>query len=278
MSGGFANPIIGGSGGLAYPSIHSPNYAAGSAGWTINKDGSAELNNVTVRGTLASTNWVSTAAGEFFYSGAPALGNLVASIAPAPGTDPYGNAYLEGIAAYSSSGSTWAVLDQNGSLRLHSASDNFAGAQIIESATGYLQIISGLVSASDVSAQVAAMSKTGSPNGTPQVLISQGAGAATTTALLEVEGDIAIPVVGNGLRVKEGTNARMGRAQLAGGTVTVANTSITASTRIFLTPQTSGANSGFVYVSARVAGTSFTISSSNAADGNSVAWFLVEPA
>ncbi len=51
-SGGFANPITGGGGALVRPSIHSPNYAAGAAGWTINADGSAEFNNLTSRGSV----------------------------------------------------------------------------------------------------------------------------------------------------------------------------------------------------------------------------------
>lgn len=36
--------------------IQSTSYAAGSAGWRINADGTAELNNVTVRGTVYATN------------------------------------------------------------------------------------------------------------------------------------------------------------------------------------------------------------------------------
>lgn len=38
--------------------------------------------------------------GLFIYSGTPAAGNLIASIAAAPGTDPYGNAYLDGVVTY----------------------------------------------------------------------------------------------------------------------------------------------------------------------------------
>ncbi|MFA9326715.1 phage tail protein [Escherichia coli] len=36
--------------------IQSSNYASGNAGWMINKNGSAEFNNVTVRGTVYATN------------------------------------------------------------------------------------------------------------------------------------------------------------------------------------------------------------------------------
>lgn len=45
------DPIVGGT-VLRRPAIQSPNYQTGSAGWTINADGSAEFNNVTVRGTF----------------------------------------------------------------------------------------------------------------------------------------------------------------------------------------------------------------------------------
>lgn len=50
--GGFNNPITGGQGALVRPAIKSPNYAAASAGWSINADGSAEFNNLTARGKL----------------------------------------------------------------------------------------------------------------------------------------------------------------------------------------------------------------------------------
>ncbi|HEY1699197.1 MAG TPA: hypothetical protein VGG75_05700 [Trebonia sp.] len=100
----FSNPIIGGGGALVYPSIHSPDYAAGSAGWSINKDGSAEFNDLELRGTFQGTDYVINSAGAFFYSGTPAAGNLLISITSADGTDPYGNPYLGGIYTRSASG------------------------------------------------------------------------------------------------------------------------------------------------------------------------------
>lgn len=45
----FSNPIVGGT-TLIRPAIHSPDYVEGSTGWSINKDGSAEFNDVTIRG------------------------------------------------------------------------------------------------------------------------------------------------------------------------------------------------------------------------------------
>jgi hypothetical protein len=92
------------------------------------------------------------------------------------------------------------------------------------------------------------------------------------------DSDIIIGLAGKGLRVKEGTNAKMGTATLAAGTVTVSNTSVTSTSRIFLTCQTPGGTPGFLRVSARSSGTSFTILSSSGTDTSTVAWMIVEPA
>lgn len=97
---------------------------------------------------------------------------------------------------------------------------------------------------------------------------------------LSVDRNISVSTAGYGLRIKEGSNARMGTATLDGGspgTVTVANTSVTANTRIFLTGNADGGTPGWVRVSARVAATSFTITSSANGDTSTVAWLLVEP-
>lgn len=47
----FGNPLVGGT-TLIRPAIQSPNFVAGSAGWKIAKDGTAEFNNATFRGTV----------------------------------------------------------------------------------------------------------------------------------------------------------------------------------------------------------------------------------
>ncbi len=83
---------------------------------------------------------------------------------------------------------------------------------------------------------------------------------------------------GGGVAIAEGANARMGVATLVAGTVTVANTSVTANTRIFLTSQVDGGVPGWLRISAVVAATSFTILSSNVADTSTVAWVMFEPA
>lgn len=68
-----------------------------------------------------------------------------------------------------------------------------------------------------------------------------------------------------------------GRAALTAGSVTVNSTSVTANTNIFLTCQTPAGTPGFLRVSARVAGVSFTITSSSGADTSTVAYLLIEP-
>jgi hypothetical protein len=88
-------------------------------------------------------------------------------------------------------------------------------------------------------------------------------------------GNIDINTAGSGLRVAEGSNAKQGTATLAAGTVTVSNTSVTATSRIFLTAQDNN-TTGTVRVSARTAGTSFVITSSNSADTGVIAYEIFE--
>lgn len=68
----------------------------------------------------------------------------------------------------------------------------------------------------------------------------------------------------------------MGLATLIGGTVTVANSTITATSKIFVTPQGGLLNVGTVWVSSRVNGTSFTITSANVLDARVVAYQIYE--
>jgi hypothetical protein len=91
-------------------------------------------------------------------------------------------------------------------------------------------------------------------------------------------GHLTASAVGFGLSVKEGTGAKMGVATLVAGTVTVANASVTATSRIFLTGNVDGGTPGWHRVSARVNGTSFTITSSSNTDTSTVAWLICEPA
>lgn len=46
--------------------------------------------------TFTGTNWILNSQGIFFYSGTPALGNLITSVAEAAGADSFGNVYPQG--------------------------------------------------------------------------------------------------------------------------------------------------------------------------------------
>lgn len=88
-------------------------------------------------------------------------------------------------------------------------------------------------------------------------------------------GDIQINRLGKGLKLKEGSNARLGQATLVGGTVTVSNTSVTSSTRIFTTRATTGGTAGHLSYTIS-AGVSFTINSSSGTDTSVINYLLIE--
>lgn len=77
--------------------------------------------------------------------------------------------------------------------------------------------------------------------------------------------------------VEDGENKAMGVVTLVGGAAVVANEKVTANSRIFLTSQAGGGTPGFLRVSARTAGTSFTVTSSSGTDTSVVAYMIVEP-
>jgi len=118
--------ITAGLGKLVIPAIMSPNFITSVSGWSINKDGSAEFNNLTIRGTFFGTNYIINNSGIFFYSGVPALGNLLISISNAIGPDQFGNSYSVGIFFHNGAATIGMVtvgglpiLDMNPSGRAH---------------------------------------------------------------------------------------------------------------------------------------------------------------
>ena len=69
-----------------------------------------------------------------------------------------------------------------------------------------------------------------------------------------------------------------GQVALKNGTATIPTTAVTMSSRIYLTTQFgSGSHVGYNYVYSRMAGSGFTIRSSDLLDTSLVAWLLVEP-
>lgn len=142
------NPIVGGT-ALRIPQIQSPNYTPGSLGWVIKIDGSAEFNNLTVRGTFNGTDFILNSDGLFIYSGAPANGNLIGSIAAAAGTDSFSNAFLAGVVSYS--GGSFASLEA-GNLFLGLIANGYPTAGSVGLSGGDAVFASSPTSASNTAA------------------------------------------------------------------------------------------------------------------------------
>jgi hypothetical protein len=126
---GFSNPVFGGN-TLIRPAMRSPNYVAGVSGWSINRAGDAEFNDLTLRGEFVGTDYIINSAGIFLYSAAPALGNLVGSWTPAAGTDAFGNAYDVGLTLYSPGQGTINLSIDPGGAMLAEWLDAVGGSQV----------------------------------------------------------------------------------------------------------------------------------------------------
>ena len=122
------------------------------------------------------------------------------------------------------------------------------------------------------------------------IAFGTGAGAPTTTIsrptgstisvnqgpLKLANGSLDVAAAGQGLQVAEGANAKQGTAVLVAGTVTVANTSVTVNSKIFLSRSTAGGTLGHLSYTIS-AGVSFTINSTSATDTSTINYEIMEP-
>ena len=65
---GFNDPIAGGQGNLIISQLQSPNFVSDESGWQIAKDGSAQFNNLEIRGTFNGADFIINSNGIFFYN------------------------------------------------------------------------------------------------------------------------------------------------------------------------------------------------------------------
>jgi hypothetical protein len=63
----FPNPVVGGGGQLVIPLIRSPDYMPGVSGWEIRSDGSAEFNDLDLRGKFLGASFLINSSGIFVY-------------------------------------------------------------------------------------------------------------------------------------------------------------------------------------------------------------------
>jgi hypothetical protein len=169
---GFSSPVVGGDNSIIREEVKSPDFVHGVSGWSIMKNGSAEFNDLVIRGVFNGSDFIINPDGGFFYDGAPDLGNLIASFASASGFDAFGNAYMQGITAYSASGFATPVNHaqlQDGTLALGPGVDFIhSAAAFINCANDYSWIFNSPVSVAG-------------PQSTPLSLILQGGTPGATT-------------------------------------------------------------------------------------------------
>lgn len=91
---------------------------------------------------------------------------------------------------------------------------------------------------------------------------------------------LRLGTAGGGIALAEGANATMGVVTLAAGAATVPTDKVAATSRILLTVQALGTVTApkAVAVTARVPGTSFTVTSEDVTDTSQVAWQILTPA
>ena len=108
--------------------------------------------------------------------------------------------------------------------------------------------------------------------------VSPIASSGGDTPAISYNGGTLALAAGATLTFKAGSNARVGTGTLSLGTCVVANTSVTASSMIFLTCTGGGtfANTGIIYVLSVTPGTRFAVKSSNTTDNNSFNYLIVE--
>lgn len=99
---------------------------------------------------------------------------------------------------------------------------------------------------------------------------------SVTSTNFTLNSNLLLGVAGNKITIKSGSNASAGTAVLVGGTVTVNTTAVGANSMVQLTSQVDGGTPGFLRITAKVNGTSFTITSSSGTDTSTVGWVIID--
>jgi hypothetical protein len=115
--------------------------------------------------------------GLFVYSGAPATGNLIASVAAVAGTDPYGNVYNAGVFSYAGGGEAGL---ESGALVLEALNAVSPGT-LTATAPGVLDLQTGLQQGGDTVSEMFLYSLGASPSGAPLVQLGQATTLVAST-------------------------------------------------------------------------------------------------
>lgn len=173
----FRNEVTAGN-TLIREAIQSQGYDPGTDGWIIRADGSAEFNDVVIRGgTVVSGT-------ALYYDGAPGPGTLMMSIAAEEGTDPFGNAYPAGLTLFDPDGSEVQLFSGNGAS-LYVTPQTLAG---VVWASAKLTTTIGASSRPGLSVSSPAATSGGIGGGTASVVLF-GEGPTTTDTSVLVAAD-----------------------------------------------------------------------------------------
>jgi hypothetical protein len=149
----------------------------------------------SITGTVFNgVDFILNSSGLFFYSGTPAHGNLIVSIASVAGTDGFTNAYVQGITTYSANvaamltqllAGTIGLGDVNntpGNLAFISANGGVGASQ------GLMTLNSGLPAGGSNTATVKVMSESPDLSQSACVLLGIAGVSRTGTSFFEVQG------------------------------------------------------------------------------------------
>jgi hypothetical protein len=267
LSGGTggAGSASGGNGGASNVSGGSAAAFAGAAGGAVSLAGGG--------GTSTGSGG---AGGAATITGGAANGDNTVDRAGGNITGTCGNS------KGSATGGTWTMNAGVGGVGTGTAGATGGAVNVNAGAGGVGSATGG--AGGTITIKAGAGGASGTPGAGGNIIFSTGA----TTSVVEhfrvsnsgdtqtTNGNSQILTAGFGLGVKAGTNSKIGTAVLVAGTVTVATTAVTANSSIFLTSQVDGGTPGFLRITAKTAGTSFVITSSNGADTSTVAWIIVE--
>lgn len=117
------------------------------------------------------------------------------------------------------------------------------------------------------------------PAGAPLNMIAVGVGGENL-AIDPTSGGLYFGRATNPLKITmptTGARRAAGTATLVGGAVVIATQRVTANTLVLFAAQDNSGAAGHLYVSARTAGTSFTVTSTSGTDTRTIAWLLIEP-
>lgn len=109
-------------------------------------------------------------------------------------------------------------------------------------------------------------------------MVAPGAITATSGNITATNGNLVLSTAGNKLSIATGSNSSVGTSgAMTAGAVTVSNTSVTASSKIFCYPAALGTVTApqAYYISAIVANTNFTITSASASDTSTWNYWII---